>query len=67
MGVRPGQGVEVGIEAFVALALNDPLPVDLAFQILVTEDERGVFEAACEPHAPDPFPVLMEVRGADFD
>ena len=67
MRVRPGQGVEVGVEAFVALALDDPLPVDLAFQILVAEDERGVFEAACEPHAPDPFPVLMEVRGADLD
>ena len=33
----------------------------------MAQDERGVLEAAREPDAPNPFPVFMEVRGANLD
>ena len=61
VGVRPRECAEVRIEAFIALPFDDPLAVDLAFEVAVGEDERGVLQTAGEADATDPLAVLEQV------
>ena len=39
VGVRPGQGAEIGIHTLHSLALDDPLAVHLGCKVTVGQDE----------------------------